>query len=264
VPKWKRRLAALSESNLRNAANFLKFAPAAIRFLVKRRAAASTLWLAAAFGSNLLKVAGLGSVLVTTMILKSLLPLLCASAVFTVVTSALAAPTGTSTTPTAPLLDIPVRDLEGKETTLKPYAGKVLLIVNVASKCGNTKQYAGLQELYTKYKDQGLVVLGFPCNDFGGQEPGTNEEIKTFCSTKYQVSFPLFDKVHVKSGPEQHPLYAALTAKDGGAFPGDVKWNFGKFLIGRDGKPVKRLEPKTLVTEAEVVKAIEEELAKKG
>jgi len=164
-----------------------------------------------------------------------------------------------------PLLDIPVKNIEGKETSLKPYAGKVLLIVNVASECGNTPQYDGLQAVYDKYKDRGLVVLGFPCNDFGGQEPGTNAEIKIFCSTNYKVTFPLFDKVHVKPGPdhEQHPLYAALIGKDG-AFPGSVEWNFGKFLIGRDGKPVKRIEPGTEVTEAEVVRAIEEELGKKG
>jgi len=161
----------------------------------------------------------------------------------------------------APLLDIPVKDIEGKETTLSPHAGKVLLVVNVASKCGNTPQYAELQALYEKYKEAGLVVLGFPCNDFGKQEPGTNAEIAEFCSTKYRVTFPMYDKVHVK-GPEQHALYGALTGKEG-AFPGDVKWNFGKFLIGRDGKAMKRIEPGTEVTDADVVKVIEAELAKK-
>lgn len=159
------------------------------------------------------------------------------------------------------LTNIAIKDIDGKATSLKAYEGKVLLIVNVASKCGNTKQYTPLEAIYQKYKDQGLVVLGFPCNDFGGQEPGTNEEIKTFCSTKYPVTFPLFDKVKVK-GAEKHKLYEALTGKDG-AFPGDVKWNFGKFLIGRDGTPLARFEPKTQPDSAEVVKAIEDALAKK-
>ncbi len=159
------------------------------------------------------------------------------------------------------LYDIPLKDIEGKDTTLKPYAGKVLLLVNVASECGNTPQYEGLQTLTEKYREQGLVVLGFPCNDFGAQEPGTNEEIKTFCKVNYKVTFPMFDKLHVK-GPEQHPLYAALTGKDG-AFPGAVKWNFGKFLIGRDGKPLKRIEPGTEPTDVEVVQAIEAALAAK-
>ena len=162
---------------------------------------------------------------------------------------------------TAPLASIPLKDIDGKPASLKDYAGKVVLIVNVASKCGNTPQYKDLQAAYSKYKDQGLVVLGFPCNDFGAQEPGTNEEVKTFCTSKYDVTFPMFDKLHVK-GPEQHPLYAALTGKDG-PFPGDVKWNFGKFLIGRDGKAIKRIEPKVKVNEPDVVSAIEAALAAK-
>jgi glutathione peroxidase len=162
---------------------------------------------------------------------------------------------------TKPLYDIPLKDIEGKETSLKAFEGKVVLLVNVASRCGNTPQYNGLQALYDQYKDKGFVVVGIPCNDFGAQEPGTNDEIKTFCSTKYKVTFPMMDKVHVK-GPEQHPLYGALTGKDG-AFPGDVKWNFGKFLIGRDGKPVKRIEPSTKPNDAQVVKAIESALAAK-
>jgi glutathione peroxidase len=162
---------------------------------------------------------------------------------------------------TKPLYDIPLKDIEGKETSLKAFEGKVVLLVNVASRCGNTPQYNGLQALYDQYKDKGLVVVGIPCNDFGAQEPGTNDEIKTFCSTKYKVTFPMMDKVHVK-GPEQHPLYGALTGKDG-TFPGDVKWNFGKFLIGRDGKPVKRIEPSTKPNDPQVVKAIESALAAK-
>jgi glutathione peroxidase len=154
-----------------------------------------------------------------------------------------------------PLYDIPLQDINGKEASLKAYKGKALLIVNVASKCGLTPQYAGLEALYRKYKDQGLVVLGFPCNDFAGQEPGTDAEIKEFCSSKYDVSFPLFDKLHVK-GPEQHPLYAALTGP-GAPFPGEVKWNFGKFLVSRDGKVLKRFEPPVKPDARELVAAVE-------
>jgi glutathione peroxidase len=153
------------------------------------------------------------------------------------------------------LLDIPLKDINGKSTSLKAYEGKVLLVVNVASKCAFTPQYKGLEGLYQKYKDQGLVVLGFPCNDFGAQEPGTLDEIKEFCSTRYHVTFPLFDKLHVK-GAEQHPLYAALTGKDS-PFPGDVKWNFGKFVIGRDGKILQRFESRVKPEDAELVKAVE-------
>jgi glutathione peroxidase len=160
-----------------------------------------------------------------------------------------------------PLYDIPLKDIDGKATSLKAYQGKVLLVVNVASKCGLTPQYEGLEALYRKYKDRGLVVLGFPCNDFAGQEPGTNSEIKQFCAANYDVSFPMFDKLHVK-GPDQHPLYAALTG-DAGAFPGDVQWNFGKFLIGRDGKPLARFEPRTKPDAREFVDAIEKALAAK-
>ena len=160
-----------------------------------------------------------------------------------------------------PILDVPLKDIDGKDTSLAAWKGSVLLLVNVASRCGNTPQYADLQALHEKFKDQGLVVLGIPCNDFGAQEPGTNEEIKTFCSTKYNVTFPMLDKIHVK-GPEQHPLYTALTGEKG-AFPGDVKWNFGKFLIGRDGKPLQRIEPKTKVTDPAVIAAIEAALAAK-
>jgi len=136
-----------------------------------------------------------------------------------------------------------------------------MLIVNVASKCGNTPQYSALEANYDKYKDKGLVVLGFPCNDFGGQEPGTNEEIKTFCSSTYDVSFPLFDKLRVK-GPDKHPLYDLLTGKNS-PFPGDVTWNFGKFLIGRDGKIIKRIDPRTKPDAPEVIQSIETALAAK-
>jgi glutathione peroxidase len=164
----------------------------------------------------------------------------------------------------ANLRDIALKDIDGKATSLKAYQGKVLLVVNVASKCGLTPQYKAykaLEATHQKYKDKGFSVLAFPSNDFGSQEPGTNDEIKEFCSTKYNVTFPMFDKLHVK-GPEQHPLYAALSGKDS-PFPGDVKWNFGKFLIGRDGRIIKRFEPKVAPDAPEVTQAIEAALAEK-
>ena len=159
------------------------------------------------------------------------------------------------------IYDIPLKDIDGKDTSLKAYKGKALLIVNVASKCGNTPQYAGLEKLNQQYKDKGLVVLGFPCNQFGKQEPGSNADIKEFCSSKYAVTFPMFDKLEVK-GENQHPLYKELSGKDA-PFPGDVKWNFGKFLVGRDGKIVKRFEPGVKPESPEVAQAIEEAVAAK-
>ena len=159
------------------------------------------------------------------------------------------------------VLDIPLKDIEGKETELNTHAGKVLLLVNVASECGNTPQYAGLQALWEKYQDRGLVVCGIPCNDFGAQEPGSNADIKSFCTKNYRVTFPMFDKVII-TGDAKHPLYAALTGKEG-AFPGDVAWNFGKFLIGRDGKPLQRFEPDVEPNDPTFVKAIEDALGKK-
>jgi glutathione peroxidase len=159
------------------------------------------------------------------------------------------------------LYDIPVKDIDGKDTSLKAYQGKVLLIVNVASKCGLTPQYKALEAVYEKYKDKGFVILAFPCNQFNGQEPGTNEQIKEFCSTKYNVSFPLFDKIEV-NGPSRHALYVALAGTDS-PYPGDIKWNFGKFLISRDGKIVKRFEPRTVPDAPEVTAAIEGALAAK-
>ncbi len=159
------------------------------------------------------------------------------------------------------LYDIPLKDINGKDTSLKAYKGKVLLIVNVASFCGNTPQYKGLEALHQKYKDQGFEVLGFPCNQFGKQEPGSNEEIKEFCAKTYNVTFPMFDKLDVK-GANQHPLYKELSGKDS-PYPGDVKWNFGKFLVGRDGKILKRIEPGVKPESPDVVKAIEAALAAK-
>jgi glutathione peroxidase len=166
-----------------------------------------------------------------------------------------------ATATAANLYDIPLKDIDGKDTSLKAYEGKVLLIVNVASKCGNTKQYTELQALHEKFKNEGLVVMGFPSNDFGGQEPGTNEQIKEFCSSKYNVTFPMFDKVAVK-GPEKAPIYEALSGPKS-PFPGDVKWNFGKFLVDRDGKVIARFEPKTKPDAPEVVTAVETALKKK-
>ena len=159
------------------------------------------------------------------------------------------------------LFDLPLKDIDGQATSLAPYRGKVFLVVNVASKCGYTPQYAGLEGLYQKYKDRGFAVLGFPCNQFGGQEPGTDAEIKQFCSSKYQVTFPMFDKIDV-NGAQRHPLYAALAGKES-PFPGDIRWNFSKFLIGRDGKILKRFESAAKPDSAELVQAVEAALAAK-
>jgi glutathione peroxidase len=161
----------------------------------------------------------------------------------------------------APLSNIPLKDINGKDTSLKPYEGKVLLIVNVASKCGYTPQYTGLQSIYEKYKGKGFAVLGFPCNQFGQQEPGSNEDIKQFCSSKFNVTFPLFDKIDV-NGANRHPLYKSL-AGEGSPFPGDIKWNFNKFLIGRDGKIIQRFDSKVKPESPEMAEAIEKALAAK-
>lgn len=160
------------------------------------------------------------------------------------------------------LASIPLKDIKGKETSLKDYHGKVLLVVNVASKCGYTPQYSSLEAVHRKYSAKGFTVLGFPCNDFGGQEPGSLTEIQTFCKTTYDVTFPLFSKVGVKKGPDQHPLYAALTG-DTSPFPGEVKWNFGKFLIGRDGTILKRWGSGTKPDSKEITDAVEAALAAK-
>jgi glutathione peroxidase len=162
-----------------------------------------------------------------------------------------------------PVLNYKMKTLAGKETDLSQYQGKVLLIVNVASKCGNTPQYKALEELYEKYGDKGLVVLGVPANEFGRQEPGTNEEIAQFCKSTYDVKFPMLSKVVVK-GAGITPLYQYLTSKETDPkFAGAIKWNFTKFLIGRDGEIVARFEPKVKPDTPAVVKAIEAELAKK-
>ncbi len=158
-------------------------------------------------------------------------------------------------------LDFKLKNIEGKEVDLAQYKGKVVMMVNVASECGLTPQYKELQELYTKYKDKGLVILGFPANEFGAQEPGTNEQIQQFCSTKYQVNFPMFSKIVVK-GEGIAPLYKYLTAKETNPkSPGEIQWNFTKFLIGRDAQLITRFEPKTKPSAPEVVQAIEKALA---
>lgn len=159
------------------------------------------------------------------------------------------------------IYDIPLKDIDGKNTSLKPYQGKVLLIVNVASKCGFTPQYEALEAVYKKYKDQGLVVLGFPCNQFGQQEPGTDAEIKQFCTSKYDVTFPMFDKLEV-NGANRNPLYVLL-AGEGSPFPGNIGWNFTKFVIGRDGKILNRFASPVKPDSAEVTQAIEAALAAK-
>jgi glutathione peroxidase len=156
------------------------------------------------------------------------------------------------------LQDIPLKDINGTDTSLKSYSGKVVLLVNVASKCGNTPQYAGLEALYEKYKDKGLVIVGVPSNDFAGQEPGTAEEIKAFCTQNYGVTFPLMAKVHVK-GAQKCPLYAALTGSQS-PFPGEVEWNFGKFLIDRNGKVIRRFNPKVKPEATDLVQAVESAL----
>ena len=160
-------------------------------------------------------------------------------------------------------LQFTVKDIDGKDVDLSQYKGKVVMIVNVASKCGNTPQYEQLEALNKKYREQGLVILGFPANEFLHQEPGTNAEIKEFCTSTYQVDFPMFSKIVVK-GPGQADLYKYLTSKETDPqHPGDITWNFEKFLIGRDGQIVNRFKPKTKPDAPEVVKAIETELAKK-
>jgi glutathione peroxidase len=146
--------------------------------------------------------------------------------------------------------------IDGVPTALSTYQGKVILLVNVASRCGFTPQYSALESLYEKYKDQGFVILGFPANNFGGQEPGTNAEIKTFCSTKYNVTFPMFAKVSVK-GDDCTPLYQYLTQQANPGLAGDIKWNFTKFLVDRQGHVVARFESRVKPDAPEVVEAIE-------
>ncbi|MFJ9518627.1 glutathione peroxidase [Kitasatospora sp. NPDC101801] len=158
------------------------------------------------------------------------------------------------------LYDIPLRTLDGQATSLADHKGKALLVVNVASKCGLTPQYAGLERLQQRYADRGFTVLGVPCNQFMGQEPGTAEEIQTFCSTTYGVSFPLFEKLDV-NGDDRHPLYTELTkVADAEGTAGDVAWNFEKFLITADGTVAARIRPRTEPEAPELVALIEANL----
>jgi glutathione peroxidase len=168
------------------------------------------------------------------------------------------------------LFDFTMTTIDGQERPLREYEGKVVMVVNVASKCGLTPQYEALERLYEEKKDEGFVILAFPANNFGGQEPGTNEEIKTFCTERYEVTFPLFAKISVK-GEDQHELYRWLTsqpkpqeggqAAEPGAVGGEIAWNFTKFLIGPDGKPVARFEPRTTPDDPALVAKVEELLA---
>ena len=169
-----------------------------------------------------------------------------------------AAVTAASSSYAGDLTAIPFDTIAGEKTSLADFKGKVVLVVNTASKCGLTKQYEGLEELQDKYGPKGFTVIAFPCNDFGKQEPGTHEQIIEFCKTNYDVSFPLMEKIHVK-GDEQHPLYAKLTGKDG-IFPGNVKWNFGKFLVNKKGEAIERFEPRQKPDSDKVIAAIEKAL----
>lgn len=158
------------------------------------------------------------------------------------------------------IYDFTLRDIDGKDVSLSAFKGKVLLIVNVASKCGFTGQYAGLEKLYCTYTNRGFVVLGFPANDFLGQEPGTEAEIKSFCTRTYGVTFPMFSKITVK-GKDIHPLYAYLTSKSANpGFGGAISWNFNKFLIGRDGVVAGRFGSPTKPDDKELAAAIEQAL----
>lgn len=156
--------------------------------------------------------------------------------------------------------DYTLNSIDGKPTPLSQFKGKVVMLVNVASRCGFTPQYEGLEALYKKYADRGFVIVGIPANNFGGQEPGTNAEIKTFCKSKYSVTFPMLAKVSVK-GADQTPLYQFLTGEQTDPkFAGDIKWNFTKFLVNKEGKIVDRFEPKVTPEDPQVISAVEKQL----
>ncbi len=172
-------------------------------------------------------------------------------------------PSPSAPPPEKAVLDFTMKDIDGKDVKLDTYKGKVVMIVNTASKCGLTPQYEGLQALYDKYKDKGLVILGFPANNFMGQEPGTEAEIKEFCTLKYKVTFPMFAKISVK-GEDQHPLYNFLTNKATTPdFAGDISWNFNKFVIDRTGKVVARFGSQDAPQAENVVTAVEKYLEAK-
>ena len=158
------------------------------------------------------------------------------------------------------IFDIPVRTLAGQDSSLGSQSGKTLLVVNVASQCGLTPQYTALEKLHEQFASRGFAVVGFPCNQFGGQEPGTAEEIAEFCSASYGVTFPMFEKIEV-NGPDRHPIYAELTAApDANGKAGDVQWNFEKFLLRPDGTVAARFRPRTTPDSREVLVAIEANL----
>lgn len=158
------------------------------------------------------------------------------------------------------MYEFTLKDIDGKDVKLDAYKGKAVMIVNTASKCGLTPQYEGLQKLYSEYQDKGFEVLGFPANNFMGQEPGTEKDIKEFCALNYKVSFPMFSKISVK-GADQHPFYTFLTNKESNpGFDGDITWNFEKFLTDKNGKVIARFSPKTLPDSPEVIAAIEKAL----
>ncbi|EST15418.1 glutathione peroxidase family protein [Pseudomonas putida S610] len=154
--------------------------------------------------------------------------------------------------------DLKLNALDGGDLSLKPYKGQVVLVVNVASKCGLTPQYAALEQLYRTYKDKGFTVLGLPCNQFAGQEPGSEAQIQAFCRMNYGVSFPLSAKLEV-NGPQRHAMYRLL-AGEGAEFPGDITWNFEKFLVGKDGRVLARFSPRTAPDDPAVVQAVEKAL----
>ena len=165
--------------------------------------------------------------------------------------------------PSDAVLDHEVKLLDGNTKSLADYRGKALLVVNTASECGFTPQYAELQQLYATYKDRGLEVLAFPSNDFGAQEPGTPEEIRTFVDSQYSVEFEMFDKVATK-GPEQSPIYKTLTEETGQGIAGEVQWNFTKFLVAPDGRIIRRFEPPVTPMDPELVAAVEATLPNAG
>lgn len=169
-------------------------------------------------------------------------------------------PTPTAAPSETSIYQFTMKNIDGKDVKLETYKGSVVMVVNVASKCGYTPQYEGLEAIYKKYEDQGFVVLGFPANNFMGQEPGTEAEIKDFCSTTYGVTFPMFSKISV-TGSDQHPLYTLLTSKESDPeFGGDISWNFNKFLIDRSGKIVGRFATKDKPDGKDVTTAIEKHL----
>jgi glutathione peroxidase len=190
------------------------------------------------------------------------------AAMFLSILNFLSVPSGRNARAAEPMtersvLDFTMMSIDDEPTPLSKYRGKVLMIVNVASQCGNTKQYTSLEKLYKKYHDSGLEILAFPANNFGSQEPGTNEEIKEFCSTEYGVSFPLFAKISVK-GDDQHPLYRFLTSDSTNPrFAGTVKWNFQKYLVNRDGEVIAKFAPGLDPLSPDVVSAIDDAIGRR-